>query len=152
MSFKKRHLDYKSIEQIEKYLGKTTKELIDDTVPSIIRNEDLDLGEGLTEEEFLSEFKELMNLNKVGKSFIGLGYHASHLPNVIKRNVLENPSWYTAYTPYQAEISQGRLESLINYQTMITQMLLYWMKQQQRLKQWLCFITPKKGKTNLMCV
>ena len=92
MSFKKRHLDYDSIKEIEKYLGKTTKEIIDDTVPSIIRHENLDLGEGLTEEEFLSQFKELMDLNEVGKSFIGQGYHASHLPNVIKRNVLENNS------------------------------------------------------------
>ena len=119
MSFKKRHLDYNSIKEIEPYLGKTKEELVNDTIPEQIRNEQLDLEE-LSEQEFLTMFKDKMDKNQVFKSFIGRGYHSSYLPSVVKRNILENPSWYTAYTPYQAEISQGRLESLINYQTMIT--------------------------------
>jgi glycine dehydrogenase len=119
MSFKDRHLDYNSIKEIESYLGKTKEELVNDTIPENIKKQQLHL-EDLTEEEFLSTFKDIMDKNIVVKSFIGKGYHSSHLPSVIRRNILENPSWYTAYTPYQAEISQGRLESLINYQTMIT--------------------------------
>jgi len=119
MSFKNRHLDYNSIKEIEKYLGKTKEELVNETIPENIKKEQLHLQD-LTEEEFLSSFKKIMDENIVFKSFIGRGYHSSHLPTVIRRNILENPSWYTAYTPYQAEISQGRLESLINYQTMIT--------------------------------
>lgn len=119
MDFINRHLDNHSIKEIEKYLHKTTNQLIEETIPNSIRNEQLDL-KTYSEHEFLTYFKNLMDKNKIYKSFIGLGYHPSYLPTVIKRNILENPSWYTAYTPYQAEISQGRLESLINYQTMIT--------------------------------
>ncbi len=95
-------------------------ELIDQTIPASIRlEEDLDIADGLSEQEFLVHIKELAQKNKQYKTYIGLGYHNTVLPSVIQRNVLENPGWYTAYTPYQAEIAQGRLEALLNYQTMV---------------------------------
>lgn len=98
--------------------------LIDATVPTTIRRKDgMPLGEkyheGMTESEFLAQFKEMASKNKVLKSYIGMGYHGTFTPPVIVRNLLENPGWYTQYTPYQAEIAQGRLESLLNFQTMI---------------------------------
>ena len=100
------------------------KELIDATVPTHIRKaEPLNLGkfdEPLTENQFLEHMKELGSKNTVNKNFIGMGYYGTFTPTVILRNLLENPGWYTQYTPYQAEIAQGRLESLLNYQTMIT--------------------------------
>ncbi|MBC7447167.1 MAG: glycine dehydrogenase (aminomethyl-transferring), partial [Hymenobacteraceae bacterium] len=95
-------------------------ELINQTVPPAIRlAKPLNLPAPLTEREFLREFKAMMCQNVVARSYIGLGYHDTVLPTVIQRNILENPGWYTAYTPYQAEIAQGRLEALINYQTMV---------------------------------
>ncbi len=95
-------------------------ELISQTIPSDIRlKENLNLPEGISENEFLHLLQNLSNKNRVFKSYIGLGYHESLTPSVIKRNILENPGWYTAYTPYQAEIAQGRLEALLNYQTMV---------------------------------
>ena len=94
--------------------------LIDDTVPASIRQKnDLQIGESCTETETLSYLKALAKQNKVNKSYIGMGYYDTIVPPVILRNVLENPGWYTAYTPYQPEISQGRLEALLNYQQMI---------------------------------
>ncbi len=96
-------------------------QLIDETIPEGIRlNQPLNLPEALSEVDFLEEFKILASKNKINKSFIGMGYYDTHVPNVIKRNILENPAWYTAYTPYQAEIAQGRLEALINFQTMVS--------------------------------
>ena len=96
-------------------------ELIKLTIPDSIRLEqDLNLEKPKTENEFLSHFKNLVLKNKKFKSYIGTGYYDCFTPNVIKRNILENPGWYTAYTPYQAEIAQGRMEALINYQTMVT--------------------------------
>jgi glycine dehydrogenase len=73
----------------------------------------------LTEAQALAELKQIASTNKLLKSFIGQGYHGTHTPGVILRNVLESPAWYTAYTPYQAEISQGRMEALVNFQTMV---------------------------------
>ncbi|MDT0540586.1 aminomethyl-transferring glycine dehydrogenase [Croceitalea sp. P059] len=96
------------------------EELISQTIPDDIRlKEKLNLPEAISEHDFLNHIQNLANKNKVFKSYIGLGYHESLIPSVIKRNILENPGWYTAYTPYQAEIAQGRLEALLNYQTMI---------------------------------
>jgi glycine dehydrogenase len=95
-------------------------ELISDTLPpSIQTNEPLDLPDARAEAETLRELREIASLNRVQHSMIGMGYHETVLPPVIQRNVLENPGWYTAYTPYQAEISQGRLEALLNFQQMI---------------------------------
>jgi len=98
--------------------------LIDATVPKNIRlSKMMDLGKytkGQTETEFLGKFKAMASKNKVFKNYLGTGYHGTNVPTVILRNILENPGWYTQYTPYQAEASQGRLESLLNFQTMIT--------------------------------
>ena len=95
-------------------------ELIEQVVPSSIRRHDnMRLPPALSETEALEELKAIASQNKVLKSFIGQGYYGTITPTVIQRNILENPAWYTAYTPYQAEISQGRMEALINFQTMI---------------------------------
>lgn len=95
-------------------------QLIDETIPSNIRlPEDLDLEEGMSEHEYLKHIRSLAAKNKPFKSYLGLGYYNTIVPPVILRNVFENPGWYTSYTPYQAEISQGRLEALLNFQTMV---------------------------------
>jgi glycine dehydrogenase len=95
-------------------------QLLDRAVPESIRmGGPLGLPAGRSEPEVLAELRELAGRNTVLRSMIGLGYHGTHVPGVIKRNVLENPAWYTAYTPYQPEISQGRLEALLNFQTMV---------------------------------
>jgi len=97
------------------------EKLISETVPDNIRLlSPLNLDTPLSEQEYLEHIHKLASKNKVFKSYIGMGYHPSNLPAVIQRNILENPGWYTAYTPYQAEIAQGRLEALLNYQTMIS--------------------------------
>jgi glycine dehydrogenase len=96
-------------------------ELINMTVPPAIRsNKSLDLPKGMNEYQYFNHYKEIGAKNKLYKSFIGLGYYNTVTPGVIKRNILENPGWYTSYTPYQAEISQGRLEALLVFQTMIS--------------------------------
>ena len=95
--------------------------LIDSIVPrSIARADDMQLPPAITEAAALAELRALAGKNQLLKSFIGQGYYGCHTPGVILRNVLENPAWYTAYTPYQAEISQGRMEALVNFQTMVT--------------------------------
>ncbi|SFD11835.1 glycine dehydrogenase [Microbulbifer thermotolerans] len=95
-------------------------ELIEKTVPAAIRKTDeLNLSDAVDEAEALAELKALASRNKIYRTFIGMGYHDTITPNVILRNVLENPGWYTAYTPYQPEIAQGRLEGLLNFQQMI---------------------------------
>jgi len=97
--------------------------LISQAVPASIRlDRPLDLPPAATEAEALAELAEKMSTNKVLKSFVGLGYHGTFTPPVIHRNLFENPAWYTAYTPYQAEISQGRLEMLFNFQTLVTEL------------------------------
>jgi glycine dehydrogenase len=101
----------------------TLDELIDKTVPTGIRLQSPSfggIGEALNEFEYLNELKNIANLNKVFKSYIGQGYYDTITPSVILRNLFENPGWYTQYTPYQAEIAQGRLESLLNFQTMVS--------------------------------
>lgn len=96
-------------------------ELIDRTVPAAIRmSQPLNIPAGQSEAEFIQQLKETSLKNKLNKNYIGQGYYDNHTPNVILRNLFENPGWYTSYTPYQAEISQGRLESLLNYQTMVS--------------------------------
>jgi glycine dehydrogenase len=96
------------------------EQLIDETIPAHIRlKERMKLPEPLTETELLGMLSEIAGRNKIYKNFLGMGYYGTHTPNVVLRNIFENPGWYTAYTPYQAEIAQGRLEALLNYQTMV---------------------------------
>lgn len=97
--------------------------LIDETIPDDIRlKKEMSLPEEMSENELLIHLEELSQKNQLFSQYIGLGYHPSITPSVIKRNILENPGWYTAYTPYQAEIAQGRLEALLNYQTMVIEL------------------------------
>ena len=101
----------------------TLDQLIYETIPNDIRlKNDLNLEAPMSEYEYLSHIQELGKKNKVFKSYIGLGYHPTILPAVIQRNIFENPGWYTAYTPYQAEIAQGRLEAILNFQTTIIEL------------------------------
>ncbi|WP_430467534.1 aminomethyl-transferring glycine dehydrogenase [Winogradskyella ouciana] len=122
-SFALRHIGPSSQEQKDMLntIGVSSiDQLVSETIPAGIRLEkDLDLEPAMSEQEYLNHINKLSQLNKVYKSYIGLGYHPSNMPAVIQRNILENPGWYTAYTPYQAEIAQGRLEALLNFQTMI---------------------------------
>jgi len=123
-SFAARHIGPRPHE-VKKMLNtigaSSLEQLIDQTVPAGIRSsEPLAISEGLAEHEFLGLMRSKAAKNKVFKSYIGLGYHPTLVPTVVLRNVLENPGWYTAYTPYQAEIAQGRLEALLNFQTMVS--------------------------------
>ena len=122
-NFSDRHNGPKQAD-VEKMLSvvgaKSVDELINQTIPSSIRLEkDLDLPSALSETRFLEYMQSLAKKNKNYRSYIGMGYFNTILPSVIQRNILENPGWYTAYTPYQAEIAQGRLEALLNFQTMV---------------------------------
>ena len=112
------------LEHMLKTIGAgTLEQLIQETIPSDIRlKSDLDLEPAMTEYEFANHIQKLGNKNKVFQSYIGLGYNAAIIPAVIQRNVFENPGWYTAYTPYQAEIAQGRLEAILNFQTMVIEL------------------------------
>ena len=121
--FIERHLGPNE-EEIKKMLDKigvnSISQLLEETIPKGIRLKNpLQLPEGISEYEFAKHINLLGGKNKVFETFIGLGYHPSIVPAVIQRNILENPGWYTAYTPYQAEIAQGRLEALFNFQTMV---------------------------------
>ncbi len=108
-------------QMLEKIGVNSIDQLIDETVPASIRlKEALDLPEGMNEYQYLDHLKGIGSKNKIFKSYIGLGYYNTIVPGVIVRNILENPGWYTAYTPYQAEISQGRLEALLDFQTMVS--------------------------------
>lgn len=125
-TFSNRHIGPNSAEKsamLAKIGVGSLEELINKTIPAHIRLErELQISEGLSEQEYLQHMQQLGNKNKVYKSFIGMGYNETIVPSVILRNVLENPGWYTAYTPYQAEISQGRLEALLNFQTMVMEL------------------------------
>ncbi|MEC8458718.1 MAG: aminomethyl-transferring glycine dehydrogenase [Bacteroidota bacterium] len=122
-SFAYRHIGPKAVDvdQMLSTIGVDSIEtLINQTVPAAIRAEnDLELSKAMTEAEFSAHISVLGEMNSVFKTYIGMGYHPTVLPGVIQRNILENPGWYTAYTPYQAEIAQGRLEALMNYQTLV---------------------------------
>src|SRR5487761_1788994 len=122
-TFVRRHIgpSPRDIAAMLETVGATSlKALMAETLPSSIRQDTpLDLGRALSETEALAHMRELASKNQVFTSLIGQGYYGTILPAVIQRNILENPAWYTAYTPYQAEISQGRLEALFNFQTMI---------------------------------
>ena len=126
MDFSKRHIgpDNSDINKMLSYLGfDSIEQLINATIPNGIQfNDELNIGKSISEYEFLNTIKKIGKKNKVVKSYIGTGYYGTVTPPVILRNILENPGWYTAYTPYQAEISQGRLEALLNFQTMVTDM------------------------------
>ena len=121
--FVNRHLgpNEKEIAQMVKTIGvNDVAQLIDETIPSDIRlKEALALPEGISEYAFQKKIEQLAQKNKLFANYIGMGYHPAIVPAVIQRNILENPGWYTAYTPYQAEIAQGRLEALFNYQTVV---------------------------------
>ncbi|MEY2792340.1 MAG: hypothetical protein RJA76_332 [Bacteroidota bacterium] len=120
-SLRHNNSDFSDIQKMLSTIGvESIDTLIQQTVPEKIRlKRPLQLPEAQTEFEFLREFKQIAQQNTIAKSHIGLGYYNTIVPSVILRNILENPSWYTAYTPYQAEIAQGRLEMLLNFQTMI---------------------------------
>src|SRR5579862_7877212 len=122
--FSSRHIgpNEHETEQMLKIIGVSSlNDLIDKTVPPTIRNkEPFNLPAALSEFQYLSDLKKIAAKNKIFTSYIGQGYFNTITPAVILRNVFENPGWYTQYTPYQAEISQGRLESLLNFQTMVS--------------------------------
>ncbi len=122
--FARRHIGSNETEtrQMLNTIGaKTLEELIDKAIPASIRNPKiLRVTEAVSEAEYLELIQEIASKNLVFKNYIGQGYYDTITPSVILRNVFENPGWYTQYTPYQAEISQGRLESLLNFQTMVS--------------------------------
>jgi glycine dehydrogenase len=122
--FVDRHVgpDRSDVERMLDVLGlHSLDELVDQTIPSSIRYRGrLRLGDGSSEDRALERLRAIAAENRILKSYLGMGYHGCVTPPVIQRNVLENPSWYTAYTPYQAEIAQGRLEALLNFQTLVT--------------------------------
>src|SRR5699024_8679261 len=123
-AFVQRHIGPDAAEtaaMLEKIEVSSLEELMDMTVPSEIRlRKDLQLPEARGEYHYLRELKKKAEKNKLFKTFIGQGYYDTITPAVIQRNMFENPGWYTSYTPYQAEISQGRLEGLLNSQTMVS--------------------------------
>jgi len=122
--FRFRHIGPDATEQkaMLDYLGiASLSELMEKALPDAIKFEgESKLPDAISEDDALARLREIGSKNRITQSFIGLGYYGTRTPGVIKRNVLENPSWYTAYTPYQPEISQGRLEAIINFQTMVT--------------------------------
>jgi glycine dehydrogenase len=122
--FESRHIgpSQSELEEMAKFCGfDSVDDLIEKTIPQNIRSkESLDIGESISEYEYLQYLKSVAKKNKVFKTYIGMGYYPTITPSVIKRNILQNPAWYTQYTPYQAEIAQGRLEALLNFQTMVS--------------------------------
>ena len=122
-SFERRHHGQRpeELQEMLQTIGvSTVDELIEQTVPAAIRlARPLELPAPKSEFEYLNDLKKVARLNRIYQSYIGTGYYDTIVPNVILRNILENPAWYTAYTPYQAEIAQGRLEMLLNFQTAV---------------------------------
>ena len=123
-NFKSRHIGPRS-EQTQKILEElgfdNLEEMSNSVIPKdILSDKNLNPFPSLSEVSVLEKLRKLANENKKVKSFIGMGYYGTFLPAVIQRNILENPGWYTQYTPYQAEIAQGRLEALLNFQTMVS--------------------------------
>ena len=121
-SFETRHIGSDLAEtnaMLQAINAESIEQLIAETIPSSIRREKMELPQAMSEVEILSHLKGIAAKNTLYKNYIGMGYYGTHTPAVILRNILENPGWYTQYTPYQAEIAQGRLEALLNYQTMI---------------------------------
>src|SRR6185437_2077522 len=123
-AFARRHIGSNETEtrqMLQRTGNKSLDELIDKTIPQSIRNPDpLQVTAAISEYEYLKLLREIASRNKVFKNYIGQGYADTITPSVILRNVFENPGWYTQYTPYQAEIAQGRLESLLNFQTVVS--------------------------------
>lgn len=123
MSFQLRHIGTNKVDENQMLIqtaASNIDQLINETIPShLFSNKGFDIGNPMTEQEYLIHISKIAKKNKTFKSYIGRGYYDTVTPSVILRNIFENPGWYTQYTPYQAEISQGRLESLLNYQTMI---------------------------------
>ena len=124
--FKSRHIGIKpeDLEHMLQTVGVSSiDELIEQTIPENIRlKKPLSLPEALTEMEYAEEIARIASANKIHTTYIGMGWYNTITPAAIYRNVFENPVWYTSYTPYQAEISQGRLEALINFQTMVAEL------------------------------
>ena len=122
-SFALRHIGPRATDlpqMLETIGAESIEQLISETIPDDIRlAKDIQLDDAMSEQEYLEHINALAAQNELFKCYIGLGYHPANTPPVIQRNILENPGWYTAYTPYQAEIAQGRLEALLNYQTMV---------------------------------
>src|SRR5690554_3840704 len=147
-SFAMRHLGVTNENDLNTMLStigvSSIDQLIYETFPDGIRlKKPLDLPAAMSEYEYYQHIVALGNKNKIFKSYIGLGYHPTVVPAPIQRNIFENPGWYTAYTPYQAEIAQGRLEALLNFQTMIIDltgmelaMLLFLTKERLLPRQW----------------
>ena len=121
--FSDRHIGIPEVDEksMKDFLGvESLEQLIQETIPDEIRTkEELKLDNAISESQYSTHIYQLSQKNKYFKNYIGLGYNEAILPPVIQRNILENPGWYTAYTPYQAEVAQGRLEALLNYQTVI---------------------------------
>ena len=108
----KKMLAYLGYDSLDKFIKKIVPE-------KILEKNPLKINSPISEHDALQQIKQMANQNKVFKSFIGMGYYGTYTPNVILRNILENPGWYTSYTPYQPEVAQGRLEMLLNFQQMI---------------------------------
>ena len=122
--FSDRHigLSQEDTEKMLSHIGEDNiDQLIDKTIPAAIRlDKKLSLSDPMSEYQYLNHLRNTASENQLVKTYIGLGYYNTKVPAVIQRNILENPGWYTAYTPYQAEIAQGRLEALLNFQTMVS--------------------------------
>ena len=123
--FSYRHIGISDKDQnymLNKLGYKSISSFINDVIPqNIKRKSEMSLEDPVTEKNLLKKIKQYASLNSRKKSLIGMGFYGTHTPSVLLRNILENPAWYTAYTPYQPEISQGRLEALLNFQTMVSE-------------------------------